>query len=143
MAKELKHWRIVKSIELPASGEEVWSVVGGFFNIHTWHPDIAQSEVPEHQTAITPVRRILTFPAQPKTTEELVSLDNQNHFYDYKWYEGAWGEEVQDYRARIQLFNTFMNERCVVQWSSTFRSDHDAVSEFYQRGFDALNKRFV
>lgn len=142
MEKELKHWRIVQTVELPASAERVWSVVGGFYNIHLWHPDIAQSDVPAEQTSISAMRRILTFPGQPETTEELVSLDNIHQLYDYKWYAGAWGEEVRDYRARIQVFDTFMSERCIVQWSSTFRCDHDAVSEFYQRGFNALKEQF-
>ena len=143
MATALKQWHIVQSVELPASADAVWRIVGGFFNIHQWHPDIAQTEVPENQTSMSPMRRLLTFPGQPKTTEELVSLDNLNRCYDYKWHEGKWGEEVQDYRARIQVFNTFMDQRCILQWSSTFTCDHDAVSEFYQHGFDALKKRFA
>jgi hypothetical protein len=139
---EQKEWRIVRTVELHSSSTNVWEVVGGFFNIHLWHPDIENTEIPADQTSVSPLRRILTFPGQPKTTEELVSLENKNYFYDYKWHSGQWGEEVKNYRARIHVFDTFMSDRCMVQWSSTFRCNVDAVSEFYERGFAALKKRF-
>jgi hypothetical protein len=140
--KAYKNWRVVRTVELNASAQEVWDLVGGFFNIHKWHPDIVQTEVPGDQTEMSPVRRLLTFPGQPKTTEELIFMDNENFHYRYKWHEGEWGEKVQRYVAEIKVLELELDERCVVQWSSTFYYFEDALTQFYQNGFAALVKKF-
>jgi hypothetical protein len=91
---------------------------------------------------MSPLRRILTFPGQPKTTEELILMDNANHHYQYKWFAGEWGEKVRDYVSTIRVFDSYMGARCIVQWSSTFYYTEDAVSEFYRRGFRSLETMF-
>ena len=135
-------WHIVETIELGASAAEVWDVVGGFFNLHTWHPDISKTEIPPDQIETTPLRRLLTFPGQPVTTEELIFMDNERYHYRYKWYQGEWGEVVRNYVAEIRLFNLPESSRCSFQWSSTFNNPENAISEFYQRGFHSLRQRF-
>src|SRR5262245_30850856 len=92
-----KHWHVVRSVVLGAPAADVWEVIGGFYTIHEWHPDIAKTEVPSEQTRTRQLRRNLTFPGQPVTTEELVSMDNDDFHYRYKWYAGQWGEEVKNY----------------------------------------------
>jgi Polyketide cyclase / dehydrase and lipid transport/SnoaL-like polyketide cyclase len=136
-----KRWHVVQTVDLAASSDDVWRVVGGFYNIHLWHPDIALSEVPQHQTSMSPIRRILTFPGQPQTTEELVLMDNVNHQYQYRWFAGEWGERIRDYVSFIRVFD-LPNFRCVVQWSSTFYYVDDALSDFYKRGLRALQALF-
>lgn len=135
-------WRITESVELGAPASEVWKIVGGFFNLHNWHPDIAKTEIPSNQTEITPLRRLLTFPGQPVTTEELIFMDNERFHYRYKWFAGEWGEQVRNYVAEIQLFDLPESNRCSFQWSSTFNNPEDAITEFYQKGFHALRQRF-
>lgn len=142
MSQDYKCWHIVKSTELLASAAAVWEVVGGFFNIHTWHPDITATEYVPDQLRLSSIRRVLTFPGQPKTTEQLLSIDNVEMIYSYKWVEGAWGEAVQDYFASIRVIATDMDKRSLVQWTSTFRFTEDAVSEFYENGFRNLRSRF-
>jgi hypothetical protein len=137
-----KQWRVVQAVELGAPASRVWEVVGGFFTIHKWHPDIAQTEIVPQQTEIHAIRRLLTFPEQPKTTEQLIMMDNENFHYRYRWYAGAWGEQVKDYVADLRVFEIAMGDRCVVQWSSTFRYTEDALSQFYWNGFHALRKMF-
>jgi hypothetical protein len=140
--QKARRWYVVQTVELHAPGADVWKVVGGFYNIHKWHPDIKLSEVPPEQTSMSPLRRILTFPGQPKTTEELILMDNANCQYQYKWFAGEWGEKVRDYISTIRVFDSHMGGRCVVQWSSTFYYTEDAVSEFYKRGFRQLERMF-
>jgi len=140
--KTYKNWRVVRTVELNAPAQEVWDLVGGFFNIHKWHPDIVQTEVPSDQTDVSAIRRFLTFPGQPKTTEELIFMDNENFHYRYKWHAGEWGEKVQRYFAEIRVLELELEKRCVVQWSSTFYYFEDALTQFYQNGFAALVKRF-
>jgi hypothetical protein len=142
MPQEYRRWHIVRSTELSASATAIWNVVGGFFNIHTWHPDIAATEYTSDQLSVSSIRRVLTFPGQPKTTEQLISIDNAGMSYEYRWVAGAWGEAVQDYVASIRVVATEMEKRSLVQWESTFRFTEDAVSQFYENGFQALRARF-
>lgn len=134
-------WHVVRTVELDAAAAEVWAVVGGFYTMHTWHPDIAKTEVPSDQTGSEAIRRVLTFPGQPTTTEELVSLDPDDMRYRYRWHAGAWGERVQDYHAELRVFE-LDDGRSMVQWSSRFRYSEDAITDFYEHGFEALTKRF-
>ncbi len=142
MNHEYKDWKVSQTVELGASAEDVWQVVGGFFSIHKWHPDIKKTEILDSQADILEIRRLLTFPGQPKTTEQLIMMDNEDFHYTYKWHSGAWGEEVKDYRASLRVFNSNMGENCFVQWASTFRNPEDAVSEFYWNGFRNLQQMF-
>lgn len=137
-----KLWRVVQTVELIAPAERVWAVVGGFYTIHEWHPDIQLTEVPDDQARTPGVRRLLTFPGQPKTTEELVSFDTNNYVYSYKWVAGDWGERVKQYAATIRVIGSDMDRRSIMQWSSSFIYVEDAVSAFYWNGFRALQKRF-
>lgn len=139
---EDKHWHIIRSVELGAPAATVWDVIGGFFTIHQWHPDIELTEIPRGQTETRQLRRLLTFPGQPKTTEELVSMDNADFHYRYKWYEGPWGEEVKNYKAFLRVFSNDLDKTCSVQWESTFDNPEDAISGFYLNGFHELQKRF-
>jgi hypothetical protein len=140
--KTYRSWHVVRTVELRAPASEVWQVIGGFFTIHLWHPDIIKTEIPANQTQTPALRRLLTFPGQPTTTEELVLIDNDNFHYRYKWYEGEWGERVKNYVADLRVFDLDMAARSVVQWSSTFSYTEDALSEFYLNGFGALQSRF-
>lgn len=140
--KAYKNWRVVRTVELNAAAQEVWDLVGGFFTIHKWHPDIVETEVLNDQTEMADIRRLLTFPGQPKTTEQLIFMDNENFHYRYKWHEGEWGEKVQHYVAEIKVLEVELDKRCIVQWSSTFYYFEDALTQFYQNGFAALVKKF-
>lgn len=135
-------FRVVQCVELGGAASVVWEVVGGFYNIHTWHPDISKTDVPANQTSMTRLRRELTFPGQPITTEELIAQDNVAWCYKYKWYAGAWGERVKNYHAELRVVEIEPDRRCLVQWSSEFVYTEDAVSEFYWNGFRELQKRF-
>jgi hypothetical protein len=137
-----KHWNVTRTVELGATRRDVWQVVGGFYTIHDWHPDIKAIEIPDTQTATRELRRILTFPGQPKTTEELVSMDNDDCCYRYKWHAGAWGEAVKNYHATLRVFAADLDRTCIVQWSSEFDYPSDAISTFYENGFRALRARF-
>ena len=138
-----KHWSVTRTVELNATAEEVWNVIGGFYTIHDWHPDITDTEVPREQNEVRQLRRLLTFPGQPKTTEELVFMDDPDFHYRYKWYAGEWGEDVKNYQAWLRVFAGDQNKTCTVQWSSTFDYPTDAISEFYLHGFKALQGLFA
>ncbi len=137
-----RHWHVVRTVELRTPAAAVWDVIGGFYTIHEWHPDIVKTEVPPEQTQTRQLRRILTFPGLPTTTEELVSMDNEDFHYRYKWHAGQWGEEVKDYKASLRVFSGDLDRTCIVQWESTFKHPTDAISDFYRHGFEALERLF-
>ncbi|CAM1364935.1 SRPBCC family protein [Tenacibaculum xiamenense] len=139
--QDYKDWRVVKSVELGASAEQVWEVIGGFYTIHKWHPDITELEVISDQTDTRELRRLLTFPGQPQAIEELVSMDNENHHYRYKWHWGEWGEAIHKYYSDLRVIDV-EGGTSIVQWVATFYYKEDAISDFYQRGFDELLKLF-
>ncbi len=137
-----KHWQVNRTEALGGTARAVWEVIGGFFTIHEWHPDITHTEIPANQTSTRELRRILTFPGQPTTTEELVSMNNADFHYRYKWYEGPWGEAVKNYRASLRVFAGDQEQSCTVQWASTFDHPTDAISEFYLNGFRELARLY-
>ena len=141
MANE-KQWKIVRTVELNSAAEEVWNMVGGFYTLHLWHPDIQKTEIGTDQTSESAIRRILTFPGQPTTTEELVFMDNSQQYYTYKWHKGAWGEAIKNYHAEIRVIELEVDSRCLVQWTGHFIYTEDALTQFYENGFASLVKLF-
>lgn len=137
-----RHWNVTRTVELGASQRDLWQVIGGFYTIHQWHPDIKRIEIPEAQTTTRELRRVLTFEGQPKTIEELVSMDDDECCYRYKWHAGAWGQEVKNYHATLRVFAGDLDRTCIVQWSSEFDHQTDAISAFYENGFRELSARF-
>ena len=136
-----KNWRVIQSVELGASADQVWDVIGGFYTIHEWHPDIDRTDVPAEQIQTREVFRQLTFPGQSYYTEELVLMDSENHHYRYKWRSGEWGEKIQKYHSDLRVFDT-QDGRSIVQWVARFFYNEDGISAFYQNGLRALQKRF-
>ena len=139
--QDYKDWRVVKATELGATAAEVWAVIGGFYTIHEWHPDITELAVVGEQTETRQLRRLLTFPGQPKAIEELVSMNNEDYHYRYKWHAGEWGEMIHKYHSSLRVFD-IEGGHSMIQWVATFYYKEDAISDFYQRGFDELLKRF-
>lgn len=139
MTNDLRTWHIVQTVELHAKRNEVWNIIGGFFTIHKWHPDIVKTDLYSNQNEMFAVRRRLTFPGQPETVEELTFFDPMDCHYRYKWHSGKWGEEVQNYQAAIRLFEA-KDSGTIFQWSSTFDYFEDAISEFYWNGFRNLQR---
>lgn len=137
-----KHWDVCRTVELGAKAEDIWELISGFYTMHLWHPDIEKTEVPEDQTNSNKIRRELTFPGQPITTEELVSLNNDDFHYKYKWFKGPWGEEVKNYHSSLRVIRGDLDNSCIVQWQSTFDNPKDAISDFYLHGFNALKQQF-
>jgi len=140
--KKNKHWKIVRTVILNASAEKVWDMVGGFFTLQLWHPEIEKTEIATDQTSMTKILRVLTFPGVPTNTEELLFLDNKNFCYTYKSYAGIWGETVKDYFSEIRVIEVEVGKKCMVQWKGQFLYTEDTLTEFYENGFANLVKMF-
>ena len=133
---------VIRSVELHATADAVWAVVGGFFTLHRWHPDIERTEIVVDQTETHAVRRRLFFPGQEPTIEELVAHDEVERVSRYKWHAGSWGEIVKNYRACLRVCPADLNRSSLVIWESRFDHPDDAISDFYLRGFAALRQMF-
>jgi uncharacterized protein YndB with AHSA1/START domain len=75
MAIEVAHW-----VNLNASPEKVWEVVGAFGSIHEWHPAIAKCEVFEIEGT---TRRRLTTADGVELLEKLLTHDDAAMSYTY------------------------------------------------------------
>jgi hypothetical protein len=139
---DYKEWKVVKTVTLNASAKAVWKEIGGFFNMHIWHPDITRTTILPDQLDVNAIRRQKTLKGQPNVLEQLTFFDNEKMYYRYKGYKGPWGEKVRDYCAEFRIIETKPDEQCMVVWSSTFFYRKDVVSKFYKRGLKALKKRF-
>ncbi len=140
---DYKAWKVVKTVKLNAPAKEVWKQVGGFFNMHSWHPDITRTTILPDQLDVNAIRRQKTLKGQPNVLEQLTFLDNEQMFYKYKGYKGPWGEKVRDYCAEFRVVETKVNKQCMVVWSSTFFYSKDVVSKFYKRGLKALKNGLI
>lgn len=139
---DYKEWNVVKTVKLDAPAKDVWRVVGGFFNMDLWHPDITRTTPMPDQMELSAIRRKLTIKDQPNPLEQLTFLDNAQMVYKYKGYKGPWGEKVRDYCAEIRVVETKPGEKCMVLWSADFFYSKDVISKFYKRGLKALKKHF-
>jgi len=140
--EKYENWKVITACQLNTSATKAWELVGGFYNLDQWHPDITKSEVQDEQSEDSDIVRKLTIPGQSFNWEQLVFLDNENMRYKYKWYKGEWGEMVQKYHSQIQIIETVKDKQCSVQWSSSFYYYEDGLTQFYHNGFESLIKMF-
>lgn len=143
-SQQARNWHVIQNVELPANAQAVWDLIGGFYTMHSWHPDISEISVPVEQNTNQCIRRnlLFTIPGSKPATEQLEFLDNENLVYRYKWYAGEWGEEIQNYHSELKVIPLVQGKKCMVQWSGTFFYTEDALSQFYLNGFAVLKKKF-
>lgn len=127
-------------IEIPASADQVWQLVGGFNSLPDWLPMIVKSEAGEGG-------RLRHLQTQDGTVivERLEVFDNAGKTYSYSITEGPF--PVTDYLATVLVEAHGTGAR--VTWSGRFTpagiSEAEAQSLFtgvYQGGLDALRGNF-
>ena len=135
--------KVSMSVNLPASADKVWDLIGGFNALPDWHPAIEKSEVEEDDSGSI---RTLTLAGGGKIVERLESQDDSGHSYSYAILESPL--PLVNCHATIRV-NEDEGGGCTVEWSSEFNpagaSENDAmkaVEGIYQAGFDNLKKMF-
>ncbi len=127
-------------IEIPASADQVWQLVGGFNSLPDWLPMIVKSEAGEGG-------RLRHLQTQDGTVivERLEVFDNAGKTYSYSITEGPF--PVTDYLATVLVEAHGTGAR--VTWSGRFTpagiSEAEAQALFtgvYQGGLDALRGNF-
>lgn len=130
------------SIEIPASVDQVWQLMGGFDSLPDWLPFIPKSMVSEGGRV-----RTLTTSDGGTVIERLEAFDNRQRSYSYSIIQAQF--PVVDYLSTIAVVATADNNITRVEWSGSFTpvnvSDADAEALFsgiYRDGLQALKNNF-
>jgi hypothetical protein len=128
------------TIEVPASADQVWQLIGGFNSLPDWIPFIPKSELSEGGR----VRRLETSDGTV-VVERLQMFDNAAKTYSYSFVHSPF--PVTDYLATIKV--EALGERARVTWSGRFEpvgvSDGEVealFAEVYQGGIEALRAKY-
>ena len=130
------------SIEIPASVDQVWQLMGGFDSLPDWLPFIPKSVVSEGGRV-----RTLTTSDGGTVIERLEAFDNRQRSYSYSIIQAPF--PVVDYLSTIAVVATADSNITRVEWSGSFTpvnvNDADAKALFsgiYRDGLQALKNNF-
>ena len=133
--------RAQASIEIHASPDAVWQLIGGFDSLPDWLPFIPSSETDEGGR----VRRLST-PAGDVIVERLEAFDHSARSYTYSILQAPF--PVVDYRATLRV-QEIDGKTAQVNWFGEFTpvgvSDEEASALFegiYRDGLNALSASF-
>ncbi|MCU1282115.1 MAG: D-threo-aldose 1-dehydrogenase [bacterium] len=131
------------SIDISASPDQVWELIGGFDSLPNWLPFIPKSELSDGGR----VRHLAT-PNGETIVEQLESFDNDAHCYTYSILEGPF--PVTGYVSTLRVQDADGGKRSRVEWSGHFTpkgvSDLEASRLFqgmYEDGLGALAAGFA
>ncbi|UTY58241.1 SRPBCC family protein [Massilia sp. erpn] len=130
------------SIELPASADQVWQLIGGFGALPDWLSYIPDSELSEGGRI-----RSLRNPAGAAIVERLVAFDEADRSYTYAILEAPF--PVTGYRSTLRVRENGP-KASKVEWFGSF-TPHGATEEevnrlfqgIYEDGLGELAKRFA
>jgi hypothetical protein len=127
-------------IDIPASADQVWQLIGGFNSLPDWLPFIPQSELSEGGR----VRSLQTADGAV-VVERLQAFDDAARTYSYSILQAPF--PATDYLATIKVEAQGQGAR--VTWSGRFEpvgvSDEEVVALFtgiYQGGLEALRANY-
>src|SRR5262245_7029750 len=131
------------SIDVAASADIVWQLIGGFNSLPDWLPYAPSSETTEGGRV-----RHVTNPNGETIVERLEKFDNAARSYSYSIIQAPF--PVTDYLATISVHDQAGGNGCLVDWSGTFIakgvSDREASKLFqviFEDGLKALAARFA
>ena len=131
------------TIEIPASPDKVWQLIGGFDSLPDWLPYIPSSELSEGGRV-----RHLANPDGNVIIEGLESFNNKERYYSYSIMKAPF--PVTDYQSTIRVREIADDSKtALVEWSGSFTpvgvSDQEAINLFhgiYTDGLKALKQAF-
>jgi uncharacterized membrane protein len=130
------------TIEIPASPDQVWQLIGGFDSLPDWLPYIPSSELSEGGR----VRRLVN-PNGDVIVERLEAFNDKERYYTYSIMEAPF--PAADYQATIRVREGADSNTSLVEWSGTFTpvgvSEEEVINLFhgiYKDGLEALRRAF-
>lgn len=128
------------TINIPASADQVWQLIGGFNTLPDWLPFIPDSELSEGGRV-----RTLQTADGGVVVERLETFDNAGKTYSYSILQAPF--PATDYLATIRV--EAQGQGAKVTWSGRFTakgvSDEEVVALFsgiYQGGLEALRANY-
>ncbi|MFJ5236834.1 SRPBCC family protein [Pseudomonas neuropathica] len=128
------------TIDIPASADQVWQLIGGFNTLPDWLPFIPDSELSDGGRV-----RTLQTADGAVVIERLQAFDNSGKTYSYSIEQAPF--PASDYLATIKVEAQGQGAR--VTWSGRFNakgvSDEEVVALFsgiYQGGLEALRANY-
>ncbi|MET9406160.1 SRPBCC family protein [Streptomyces sp. NPDC002935] len=128
------------SIDIAASPDRVWQLIGGFDSLPDWLPYIPTSDLCDGGRL-----RRLENEQGDVIIERLEAFDDQARTYSYSIVRAPF--PVTGYRSTLTVHETPRQDRARVEWSGTFTpdgiSDSEAVTLFhgiYTQGLAALHQ---
>ena len=129
---------INKSIDVKASADKVWAMIGPFCSIKDWHPAIGQC------TESGGVRTLTTKDGKAQFVEKQTASDKKKMTYSYAIEKSPL--PITKYVSTLTVVPKGSGES-TVQWSSTYTPDKGkekdadtAISGIYQAGLDNIQK---
>jgi hypothetical protein len=130
---------VQKSIDVKASPDKVWAMIGPFCSIKDWHPAIGQC------TESGGVRTLTTKDGKAQFVEKQTASDEKGMTYSYAIEKSPL--PLTGYVSTIKVVPKG-DGMSTVEWSSTFTPDQGkeadaeaAVSGIYQAGLDNIQKQ--
>ncbi len=105
--------RVVETIEVAATPDQTWALVGDFAGLVGWFPAVTESTV---EGGGLGALRYLTMPDGNKLTERQEARDDAGRSYEYVAIAGAL--PCTDYRSRIAVTPSGAGSR--ITWAATF-----------------------
>ncbi|MGW0877030.1 SRPBCC family protein [Streptomyces sp. NPDC002740] len=123
------------SLDIPASAERVWQLIGGFDSLPDWLPYIPTSELSDGGRV-----RSLRNEDGGMIVERLEAFDNTARTYSYSILRAPF--PVTGYLSTLTVHETAGQDTARVEWSGTFTpdgiSDDEAVALFHSIYADGL-----
>ncbi|MDX3853212.1 SRPBCC family protein [Streptomyces sp. AK02-01A] len=130
------------SLEIPATADKVWQLIGGFGALPDWLPFITSSVLSEGGRL-----RTLATADDEVVVERLEAFDNAGRTYSYSIEQAPF--PVTAYLSTIKVSDAAGEGAAVVEWSGTFTpagvSEDEAIALFhgvYSDGLAALKEAF-
>ncbi|MFD8424130.1 SRPBCC family protein [Streptomyces sp. NPDC059466] len=131
------------SLDVPASPDRVWQLIGGFGSLPDWLPYIPAGELGEGGRV-----RSLTNEEGGVIVERLEAFDHQARTYSYSILQAPF--PVTGYLSTLTVHETSRQDTARVEWSGSFTpdgiGDDEAVALFhgiYTDGLAALHRTLV
>lgn len=136
---------VQRSVEVAASAEEVWSVIGEVCSIADWHPVIASCIVEDEVDALF---RLLQTEDGGQIHEQILEIDDSARYYTYSILEGPL--PVRGYLSTLSVGPGEEDGSAVVVWQSDFSSlgvgEEEAatiIGGIYDAGLEGIQERFA
>ena len=140
--------KIFYSVTIPSSIERVWSIIRGFNDFPSWHPEVYDSSIEDNRLsdAVGCVRS-LYLKGGGHFRERLLVLSDREHKFTYTILESPL--PIRDYVSTVQLRSITENDQTYAEWTSDFDCAPDVEAELttvvlgvYRAGFDCLKGKF-